>query len=218
MHGGKFNIMHLSEKENTGIEAIARALSSGQGLIAAFGGGKDSVVLLHLIKRAGDGGINLPVLTLDPPKELHRLYYFIDKMAGLWNFGGSWVRKKAGQDEGGIPECDSLFRGLGTIASSAASDGYGKLLSGVRKDEEGAGSRLSGVNVVAGFTFINPLAEFTEDDIFEYLERHNVPCCSLYRAGRKKLGCIPAVHGVKPPEYSEEEDLVRSRLSALGYI
>ncbi|MDO8736952.1 MAG: phosphoadenosine phosphosulfate reductase family protein, partial [Thermoleophilia bacterium] len=56
----------LEQKEEKSLEIINEALKRFPGKLATtFTGGKDSLVVLHLFKRAGDGKVQVPVLNLD---------------------------------------------------------------------------------------------------------------------------------------------------------
>lgn len=39
-------------------------------------------------------------------------------------------------------------------------------------------------------TLINPIVDFTDDDIWEFIRTNNIPYCSLYDEGWKRLGCV----------------------------
>lgn len=39
-------------------------------------------------------------------------------------------------------------------------------------------------------TLVNPIIDWTDEDVWEYIERYNIPYCSLYDEGWKRLGCI----------------------------
>jgi phosphoadenosine phosphosulfate reductase len=39
-------------------------------------------------------------------------------------------------------------------------------------------------------TYLHPIIEWTESEIWEYIKGHKIPYCSLYDEGFKRLGCI----------------------------
>lgn len=39
-------------------------------------------------------------------------------------------------------------------------------------------------------TVLNPIIEWTDDDVWEFIKAENVPYCGLYDDGWKRLGCI----------------------------
>ena len=39
-------------------------------------------------------------------------------------------------------------------------------------------------------TVVNPIIEWTDEDIWEFIKAENVPYCGLYDEGFKRLGCI----------------------------
>lgn len=39
-------------------------------------------------------------------------------------------------------------------------------------------------------TLVNPIIDWTDDDIWEFIHVENIPYCSLYDEGWKRLGCI----------------------------
>lgn len=39
-------------------------------------------------------------------------------------------------------------------------------------------------------TLVNPIIEWTEAEVWEFIRAHGIPYCSLYDEGRKRLGCI----------------------------
>ena len=38
--------------------------------------------------------------------------------------------------------------------------------------------------------FLNPIIDWTEKDVWEYIKTNNLPYCSLYNEGFKRLGCV----------------------------
>ena len=47
---------------------------------------------------------------------------------------------------------------------------------------------------------INPLAFWTEDMVWEYIKKNNVPSSYLYNNGFRSIGCQPCTRAVKPGE------------------
>lgn len=39
-------------------------------------------------------------------------------------------------------------------------------------------------------TIINPIIDWGEEDVWEFIHKHNIPYCKLYNDGYKRLGCI----------------------------
>lgn len=39
-------------------------------------------------------------------------------------------------------------------------------------------------------TMVNPIIDFTEEDVWEFIKAYNLPYCSLYDEGFKRLGCV----------------------------
>lgn len=37
---------------------------------------------------------------------------------------------------------------------------------------------------------LNPIIDWTESDVWEFIREHNIPYCELYDQGFKRLGCI----------------------------
>ncbi|HEY9062725.1 MAG TPA: phosphoadenylyl-sulfate reductase [Pseudobacteroides sp.] len=47
---------------------------------------------------------------------------------------------------------------------------------------------------------INPLAFWTEDMVWEYIKKHNIPYSNLYKNGFPSIGCQPCTRAVRPGE------------------
>lgn len=39
-------------------------------------------------------------------------------------------------------------------------------------------------------TLVNPIVDWTDEDVWEFIKRYNVPYCELYDFGFKRLGCV----------------------------
>lgn len=74
-------------------------------------------------------------------------------------------------------------------------------MSGLRRDE--APSR-AGAPIVArdlrGLIKVNPLANWTADDVDNYIVEHDIPVNPLLNRGYPSIGCMPCTQPVKPGE------------------
>jgi phosphoadenosine phosphosulfate reductase len=74
-------------------------------------------------------------------------------------------------------------------------------MSGLRRDE--AESRANATIVgrdLRGLVKVNPLANWTEADVEDYIERHDVPVNPLTLQGYPSIGCMPCTQPVAPGE------------------
>ena len=46
-------------------------------------------------------------------------------------------------------------------------------------------------------TLINPIIDWTTEEVWEFIHEYNIPYCSLYDEGFKRLGCIGCPMGSK---------------------
>lgn len=157
-----------------------------EGYYLAFSGGKDSVCILDLAKKAGvkfDAHYN--VTTVDPPevvqfiKKEHPDVHFHLPKETMWQL---IVRK-------GIPPlriarfcCEKLKEGSG---------GKRFVITGVRRDESAKRKGRDTLWTYNHKTILQPIYFWSEVEVWDFIETQGLKYCSLYDdPGLSRLGCI----------------------------
>ena len=183
------NLDLFSGKDKTEI-AIDRlkAFCPPEGYYVAFSGGKDSVVILDLVKRSGvkyDAHYN--ITGIDPPE----LFYFIrDNFpeverhrpeTTIWKL---IVKKMMPPTRRVRYCCEYLKEGGGRDR---------KVVTGIRWAESGRRSKRRIVEACFKDSrkfYVNPIIDWSDEDVWEYIKGRGIAYCSLYDEGFKRLGCI----------------------------
>ena len=203
----------VEDKVQNSIDAL-RSFEPPEGYYLAFSGGKDSVVVKHLCDMAGvkyDAHYN--VTSVDPPE----LVQFIKekypdvsrdiphdedgKPITMWNL---------------IPRMKVVPTRIMRFCCEELKErgGVGRMtLTGVRWAESARRKKHQGLAVIMGNntvlnndnaesrellescykkrkTVINPIINWEDEDVWEFIHRENIPYCKLYDEGEKRLGCI----------------------------
>lgn len=164
--------------------AILKALEPREGYFLAFSGGKDSCVIKALADMAGvKYDAHYAVSGIDPPE----LVRFIksehpdvqwDRHAppflSLLPIKGFPIRQRRW--------CCEKYREGG---------GEGRVvILGVRRDESMTRADREMVSYFNGKTCFNIIIDWTDEDVWDFIHRHEIPYCSLYDEGFTRLGCI----------------------------
>jgi len=158
------------------------------GYYLAFSGGKDSVVIYDLAQRAGVKFTSyFSMTTVDPP-EVHAFIreHYPDV---IWkkpkNGMFQLIRKKSMLPTRVIRFCCYYMKEIGGSGQT--------VLLGVRKSES-LNRRNRSIyeesRRTKGKWFVNPILDWTDDDVWTYIRKRKLPYCSLYDEGWKRLGCI----------------------------
>jgi len=160
----------------------------GFGYYVAFSGGKDSIVVKDLVKRAGvKFDIHFNLTTVDPPELIYyvRKYHpevqIIKPELNMWQL----IVKKGMLPTRVVRYCCNVLKegsGIGRV-----------VVTGVRW-EESAKRKLrrmfeackNGGNKY----YLHPIIDWTDKEVWEYIKANNLPYCKLYDEGFKRIGCI----------------------------
>lgn len=219
------------ERENKSLEVLRQALQrfASHEIAVAFTGGKDSLVVLDLVRRAGGGQIPMLVLHVDTTVDFPEIYEYRDRLARDWNFQLVVHQNREALAEA-PPTDDPQFcifctKRLKTEALNQAIQKYRwrALITGVRWDEHQARSQEAYFSPRTGHMRVHPILHFRERDVWEYIEKHHLPYCSLYDKGYRSLGCVPCTkpHDKRGPERAgrgTDKEGLMERLRALGYF
>jgi len=201
----------LAEKVAALSALIKRIASEYSPAVFASSFGAEDMVLTHLIASTG---ANIRIITLDTgrlPKETHELMQrsrrelgfglatyvpiaeivddFVDRN-GLNAFHDSVeLRKRCCY----IRKVEPLNRAL--IGAKA-------WLTGMRREQAASRGdlKIEERDTERGIAKFNPLADWTNDDLWAYLRQHNVPYNALHDRGYPSIGCEPCTRAVKPGE------------------
>ncbi len=180
----------VENKIEKAIERL-RHFEPPEGYYLAFSGGKDSVVILRLAEMSGvKFDSHYSVTTIDPPE----LVYFIREQYP----DVEWERPKEAfltmLAKRGFPQrhrrwCCEYYKENG---------GNGRrVITGIRWAESYNRSKrkmfehcFTGGHKSKNKTFMNPIIDWKDNDVWQFIHETKTPYCKLYDEGWNRIGCL----------------------------
>jgi phosphoadenosine phosphosulfate reductase len=188
-------------------ELLRSMLRAFPGRIAAVSSfGAESAVLLHLLS---DIDPAVPVIFLDTGKLFAETLDYRDTL--VRRFGLRGVRS-ARPDAGLLAERDSrgtLWREAPDQCCwhrkveplDAALAGFAAWITGRKRAHGGGRETLDSVETgTDGRIKVNPLAEWSTEDVAAYFDAHDLPRHPLTARGYRSIGCVPCTRAAAPGE------------------
>ena len=115
----------------------------------------------------------------------------LERQKGFYSFRESVANRK---ECCGIRKVEPLNRAL---------KGLDAWITGLRRDQSVTRSDVAKVEIDeahGGIAKINPLADWTNEEVWTYLKKNSVPYNKLHDLGYPSIGCAPCTRAVKPGE------------------
>lgn len=215
----------LRQLEDQSVYLLREAYKHFDRLAMLWSMGKDSTVMLWLTRKAFFGHVPFPLVHIDTGYEMPDLIEYRDRICREWRLrlvvGQNSVALEQGVNHtvGRVACCTALkVEGMNQVI---AEQGYTAIILGIRSDEEGTRAKeryFSPRNKQGQWNFrdqppelwdqfkttfpegehirIHPLLDWTELNIWEYLQAEQIPLPDLYfdqGSGTRfrSLGCVP---------------------------
>jgi len=136
-----YELDHLDELENESIYILREAYRKFKKLAMLWSVGKDSTVLLWLVRKAFVGHCPIPVVHIDTTLKIPEMIEFRDRVAKEWNLrlivgkNEKALAEGMGPDRGRIVCCNALK--TEALQQLMRREGFTGLILGIRRDEEG---------------------------------------------------------------------------------
>lgn len=159
------------------------------GYFVAFSGGKDSVVLLELVRMSGvKHTAHFHMTTVDPPE-------LLDFIRKNYPQGVEWVRPKLSMFQLIVKKHylpTRMARFCCDILKEQGGEGR-MVLTGVRWSE--SAKRATRPMVQSCYKgdkriLLHPVIDWSDEDVWEFIRSKKLPYCSLYDEGFKRIGCV----------------------------
>ena len=194
-----------------------RSFEPQEGYWLAFSGGKDSVVIKRLAEMAGvKFEAHYSVTSVDPPELVRFVKSMSDvsfdipcdqdgKPITMWNLiprklmpptrvaRYCCVELKESSGKGrmtvtGVRWAESVGRRKKQSMINDFGKGEGKGL--IYNDDNAEARRMVENCYRTSKILMNPIIDWTDDEVWEFIRTENIPYCGLYDCGYRRLGCI----------------------------
>lgn len=188
--------------ETEALNLIEQALSRAIKPIISFSGGKDSTVVLHLVRRIAP---NIPARFANTGVESPETIEFIKTVPNLIEVGplkSFWKCVK----EYGLPRPKVKAKSHGNMCCKylkerpqdkhSEANGIDLEFSGLTAAESNQ-RKLTLMRMGPLYQLKNgrwrchPIHDWTEADVWDYIHRYNIPYNSIYDKGARRCGCQP---------------------------
>ncbi|HWR41094.1 MAG TPA: sulfate adenylyltransferase subunit CysD [Patescibacteria group bacterium] len=222
-------LSRLDQLEQNSIYIIREAYAKFKNPGILWSIGKDSTVLLWLARKAFVGDCPLPLIHIDTTFKIPEMIAHRDRIVRDWDLelvvgkNADALTEGIHPDQGRLECCSALK--TEAFRQTVEEHGYDAILLGIRHDEEKSRSKERIFSVRdAQFSWrykeqppeiwdqyntdfppgshvrVHPILAWSEIDIWEYIERENIPVVTLYyaRDGQRyrSLGCWPCTHPI----------------------
>ena len=184
-------------------ELFAEGTLGRVGVVSSFG--TESAVLLHLV---ADADPSVPVIFVDTLKMFPETLEYRDTLVSRLGIENSEVVTPdaavlAAKDESGLrwsydPDGCCAIRKVEPLAR--AKQGLDAWISGRKAFQSVTRQNLPRFEVEDGRLKINPLGDWTKDDLEAYFAAHDLPRHPLEAQGYLSVGCQPCTSPVLPGE------------------
>lgn len=173
-------------KYETAIERI-KTFCGGKRTLVAFSGGKDSQACYHLCRDAGISfSAQYSITRFEPPELMNFVRKYYPDVTFRRAYKCSLVKQI---EKMGLP--NRMMRWC-CEAKHKKTEGFDIAVIGVRAQESsrraknwrGFGRKQD------GSWYVCPIIDWSEDEVWEYLNSKGVPHCSLYDEGYRRIGCV----------------------------
>jgi len=204
---------HLDELEAQSIYIFREAFARLKKLALLWSLGKDSNVMIWLARKAFFGKVPFPALHVDTQKKFPEMYAFRDQYAKEWGLDlkVDYCPPIEEIDPTLPPAARSAARKTEGLKLALAKYGFDGLIAGIRRDEEATRAKervFSPRGLEGGWDVrdqppefwdhfnasppqgahlrIHPILHWTEEDIWAYTQRENIPIIPLYLSNNGK--------------------------------
>jgi len=183
-----------------------------EGVVFTTSFGIEDQVLTDLISR---NNLNIRLATLDTGRLFTETYDLIDRTKSRYGieiksyFPDTLSLEEFVNSQG----MNSIFKSIDNRKACCKIRKIKPLLralkdssvwvTGLRMEQSDNRSKLSRISIdsLSGLLKFNPLLSWSDVEIQEYIEKHNVPINSLHKKGYPSIGCAPCTRAISIDEH-----------------
>jgi len=179
-------------------EILKIATAHYENICVASSFGKDSIVLLHMLRYIKP---DMAIVFLSTGFEFPETLEFISNLVKEWDISVEIVEPLISVDEQNEVHGADLYQTNPALCCSLRKvepmmrvlkmGKYDAWITGLRRDESEYRKNISVIEEGDGLVKFNPLANWTEKMVWDYIHAFNVPFHPLYLEGYRSLGCKP---------------------------